>query len=236
MVKRKGEVMILFRKAILIIHGFAGGTYDQEELANFLEKNSKFDVYTFTLPGHEKRSFRTVKYEEWIDAAEKQLKKLISYGYKDIYLIGHSMGGVIATYLSTKYRCIKKLVLVAPSFKYFVSDELTTIDKLKNSIDALKNHEADEVLTRFLKLPLTSLNEFIKLVAEYKDCYLKIKVPTMVLHGTIDTIVPIENSKELYESIPVLAKKIMYLDDISHDVFEEVDEKVLQEIEWFLKN
>ena len=58
----------------------------------------------------------------------------------------------------------------------------------------------------------------------------------MVLHGTSDTIVPIENSKELYEAIPVVTKKIMYLDNISHDVFEEVDKKVLQEIEWFLKN
>ena len=40
------------RKAILIIHGFAGGTYDQEYLANFLELDRGFDVYTFTLPGH----------------------------------------------------------------------------------------------------------------------------------------------------------------------------------------
>ena len=228
--------MILFRKAILIIHGFAGGTYDQEKLANFLERNSKFDVYTFTLPGHEKRSFKTVKYEEWIDAAENQLKTLINYGYRDVYLIGHSMGGVIATYLATKYKCVKKLVLAAPSFKYFVSDDLNTIDKLKNSIDALKNHEADEVLTRFLKLPLTSLNEFIKLVDKYKDSYLKIKVPTMILHGTNDTIVPIEISKEIYEDIPATLKKIMYLDNISHDMFEEVDNKILEEIEWFLKN
>ena len=45
-----------FRKAVLIIHGFAGGTYDQEFLANFLELNSGLDVYTFTLPGHDVKS------------------------------------------------------------------------------------------------------------------------------------------------------------------------------------
>ena len=30
---------MIFRKAILIIHGFAGGTYDEENLANYLELN-----------------------------------------------------------------------------------------------------------------------------------------------------------------------------------------------------
>ena len=34
--------MILFRKAVLIIHGFAGGTYDQERLANYLERHAKW--------------------------------------------------------------------------------------------------------------------------------------------------------------------------------------------------
>ena len=40
---------MLFKKAVLIIHGFAGGTYDQEDLANYLELNRIFDVYQFTL-------------------------------------------------------------------------------------------------------------------------------------------------------------------------------------------
>ena len=227
--------MILFRKAILIIHGFAGGTYDQEKLANFLEKNSKFDVYTFTLPGHEKWSFKTVKYQEWVDESEKQIKQLINYGYKEIYLIGHSMGGVIATHLATKYSQVSKIVLVAPSFKYLVSDELSTVDKIKNSIEALKNHEADEVLTRFLKLPLTSLNEFVKLVEEYKDEYLKLNISTMIVHGRKDTIVPIEGSEGLYNLIPAVDKKILYLDNATHDVFNENNEIVLKQIENFLK-
>ena len=46
--------MKLFRKAILLIHGFAGGNYDYGSLGNDLELYSNFDVYTFTLPGHDK--------------------------------------------------------------------------------------------------------------------------------------------------------------------------------------
>ena len=46
--------MILFRKAILLIHGFAGGNYDYNSLGNDLQLYRDFDVYTFTLPGHDK--------------------------------------------------------------------------------------------------------------------------------------------------------------------------------------
>ena len=226
--------MIFFRKAVLIIHGFAGGTYDQEKLANFLEKNKKLDVYSFTLPGHEKRSSKIIKYEKWIEESEKQLNKLLEYGYREIYLVGHSMGGVIATYLANKYCCVKKLVLAAPSFSYFISKEIDTFDKLKNTVGALKNNDTDEVLTRFLKLPLLSIREFIKLVDKYKDSYLEIKVPTLFVQGKKDTIVLYKNSLKVYENIKVKKKKLLLLDKVSHDIFREIHEDVYEEIERFL--
>ena len=148
--------MILFRKAVLIIHGFAGGTYDQERLANYLERHAKLDVYSFTLPGHEKRTFKTAKYQEWIKASEEMIDSLIKDGYRSIYLIGHSMGGVIATYLSSKYPQVKKLVLAAPAFNYLVVEgESSTMDKFKSGINMVINNDRDEIFTRFLKLPIT---------------------------------------------------------------------------------
>ena len=60
---------MIFKQAILIIHGFAGGTYDQEELAFNLELNKSFDVFQFTLPGHDK-ALSKVNYQEWIKCRE----------------------------------------------------------------------------------------------------------------------------------------------------------------------
>lgn len=203
--------MILFRKAVLIIHGFAGGTYDQERLANYLERHAKLDVYSFTLPGHEKRTFKTAKYQEWIKASEEMIDSLIKDGYRSIYLIGHSMGGVIATYLSSKYPQVKKLVLAAPAFNYLVVEgESSTMDKFKSGINMVINNDRDEVFTRFLKLPITSFNEFTKLVDKYKDSYKDVNVPTLILQGDKDTLVPIKSSMELYENLPVKKKKSCY--------------------------
>ena len=54
---------MLLKKAVLIIHGFAGGTYDEEYLANYLELKG-FDVYTFTLPGHDRMLFNKITKED----------------------------------------------------------------------------------------------------------------------------------------------------------------------------
>ena len=118
---------MLFRKAILIIHGFAGGTYDEEELANRLELNKFYDVYQYTLPGHSK-NLSKVKYQDWIKKSEDMMNFLIDNGYKSIYVIGHSMGGVIACYLASKYKEVRKLVLCAPAFQYL------SIEKDKKNI------------------------------------------------------------------------------------------------------
>ena len=107
------------RIAVLFIHGFVGGNYDYANFPNELEVRKKFDVFTFTLPGHDKIIVKNVKFEEWISSAEEQINFLLAHNYHTIYVIGHSMGGVIATHLASKYKEIKKLVLVAPAFRYF---------------------------------------------------------------------------------------------------------------------
>ena len=225
--------MILFRKAVLIIHGFAGGTYDEERLANYLERRMGLDVFTFTLPGHEKRSFKTVKYTEWINASEKMINTIIDYGYKDIYVVGHSMGGVIASYLASKYSCIKKVVLAAPAFSYMATTD-KAVDKIKGSIQALKKNDTDEVLTRFLKLPVTSMNEFKLLIKKYKNSYLNIKVPVLMIQGNRDTIVPMQSTVNVYNNLDIVNKKLVIIKGGTHDIFRGDSNEPIIEVDKFL--
>ena len=91
------------KKALLFIHGFAGGTYDYGELINDLELNGLFDIFSYTMKGHGNLVINKVTKDDWIKDAEYNIEKLIKYGYKEIYVVGHSMGGVIASYLASKY-------------------------------------------------------------------------------------------------------------------------------------
>lgn len=225
-------------KAILIIHGFAGGTYDEEYLANYLELNKHFDVYIFTLPGHDVKDKRKATCDEWMNESEKQLKRLIREKYKKIYLIGHSMGGVIATHLAKKYKEVKKLVLVAPAFTSLASEEegglFSIILKLP---DIIKAYSYNEFATRITKLPLRSEKEFFKLINTYKNDINDITIPTMFVHGTSDQIVPIKSSEKLYKNLKVDKKIFLIINGYYHDVFKgkKVDD-ICFYIERFLKS
>ena len=194
------------RKAVLIIHGFAGGVYDEEALSIYLELNN-FDTYTFTLPGHDRTLFNKVKKEDWINSCESHLQKLIDNGYKDISVIGHSMGGVLATYLAVHHKEVKRLVLAAPAFKYF------------------KEYGKEEVLSRLVQFPKSVLKEFMDLVSESQLLPSLIDVPTLIVQGSADIVVPLKSSEALYDEIKSKKKKIIVLDNVTHDIFRssEVD-------------
>lgn len=228
---------MILKSAVLIIHGFAGGTYDEENLANYLELNRRFDVFQFTLPGHD-QNLSKVKYTEWITYSEDKLKWLINEGYTTIYLIGHSMGGVIASYLSTKYKQVKKLVLAAPAFQYLYNNShgLDIGESLKHTPELIKDYTGNEVISRILKLNITTTKEFMKLVREYYNYPKDITCPILIIQGKHDNLVPISSSKYVYDSVKSKVKKIVYVDGLTHSVFKsQRDKEIFELVEKFLK-
>lgn len=228
--------MLRFRKAVLIIHGFAGGTYDQELLANHLELNPKLDVYSFTLPGHDVKSREKATCSSWINESEKQLKYLIDNGYKSIYLVGHSMGGVIACHLAAKYKEVKKLVLAAPAFTHLASrEEGGILGAIGKSPELIKSYSTDEFFTRVRKLPMTAVKEFFSLIEKYQDTPQKLNIPVMILHGKKDQIVPLTSSIDIFEEIPSKHKNLIIITGYYHDLFKgKKANDISQEIEEFL--
>lgn len=228
---------MLFRRAILIIHGFAGGTYDQEQLANFLELNKNFDVYQFTLPGH-KRNFSKVKFEEWVKKSEEHTEWLINHGYKYIYVIGHSMGGVIATHIAAKYKEVKKLVLAAPAFHYLsiTKDDKDIAKSIKTAPNLIKTYSGQEIIARLFKLNPGALIEFTNLVKKYYDCPKDIYCPTLILQGKKDELVPKTSSEYVYNTIKSSQKRLVYINNATHDIFKNENKELYSMVEDFLKH
>jgi len=228
---------MIFRKAVLLIHGFAGGVYDEESLQYKLSPNWEFDVYNFTLPGHERNLTRDVKYNEWIEAVDERIEFLINQGYKKIYLVGHSMGGVLATIAATKYKQVKKLVLVAPAFQYLDEDDkwIEKIDSLiKNGVNIVKAYKGKEIISRILKVSIPMFLEFSKLVNDSQEFPAKINIPTLIFQGKCDDIVPATSSEYVFDKIKD-KKWLIYLDEVNHEVFRSSKQDIVnEEIEKFL--
>lgn len=210
------------RKAVLLVHGFVGGVYDFENLSHELE-SSNFDVYTFTLPGHDGDFREKITYESWIKKSEQQVEYLINKGYKKIYLVGHSMGGVISSYLASKYPQIKRLVLAAPAFEYFGfnNGKLNYESLIHKPQQIIKQYGIRLSLNRAFKLPFYCVSEFKKLVSEYHDTPSKIKIDTLLMWGSEDNVVPKESIEYVYKNLKIKNKGIIYVKGSTHNLFKE---------------
>ncbi len=216
--------MIVFRKAVLIIHGFTGKLYDNEYLMNYLELDPKFDVYARTLPGHYKERFSNANVADWKEFVDKQVEDLIRNGYHTIYVVGHSMGGILGTYVAGKYKEIKKLVLINAAFDY----------------GNTKKGKGESFFAKILeKLQKTSpfiFYEFTKLVKESKNFLSKVKCDTLILRSLNDEVVPYDVGDTIYEKINTNNKWITDIKDAPHTVLSsERKEIVSGYIKDFLK-
>ena len=212
---------MLNKKAILLIHGFAGGAYDYGDLPNDLELINNYKVFTYTLPGHNKSIINNVTKEDWIKKSEYQIEKIINHGYKDIYVIGHSMGGVIASYLASRYKEVKKLVLAAPAFQYFKfeNNKINILESIKVVPNLFKDYDKSEVISRIFKVPVSTIREFTSLVKEHHDDIKNIKCPTLIIRGTKDEIVPTSSTLYVYDNIKSSSVMLVEFENLTHNLF-----------------
>lgn len=218
--------MIRFRKAVLVIHGFTGNLHDNEYLMNYLEYEPSFDVYAKTLPGHDEGRFANCKYTEWVSFVEEEIEQLIERGYRDIYVVGHSMGGILASIVACKYKEVKKLVLVNAAFEYF--------NFKQNKIDLLEKKDFDKyksIIDKAFRTSPSFIIEFTKLVKKYKNIVLDINCDVLVLQSMDDEIVPLDTGEFIYDNLGTEKKCLTYLKNCSHEVLkgnrkEEVSEYI----------
>lgn len=212
-----------FKKAVLIIHGFAGGVYDEEYLFERLQLQRNFDVFNFTLPGHDGDHSEKITRKDWIESAEKQVDFLIKHGYKSIYVIGHSMGGILATILASEYKEIKKLVLVAPAFRIFGFENcnIDVKDAIKKLPKIVDYYGVKTLASRMLRMSPNAFTEFLSLLNENQDTPSRVTIPTLIIRGFDDDVVPEVSVLHVFKLINCNQKKIIHYKETTHDVFQD---------------
>ena len=223
--------MIRFRKAIFIIHGFTGNLYDNEYLMNYLEYDREFDVYAKTLPGHDRDRFCDAKYTDWVRFVDNEINYLVSLGYRTIYVVGHSMGGVLASYVASRHKEVKKLVLINAAFNY--------INLKQNKLDIITNKDFSKynhLLEKLLRTSIGFFIEFTKLVKKQKSVLSDVTCETLVLQSDGDEIIPFETGAEIYEKLNSDKKYLTTVRDCSHvALVTERKEDISEYIRLFLK-
>lgn len=198
----------------LIIHGYTGGPYEVEPLTTYLDEQTNWEILVPTLPGHgETLALEDVSYEKWLQAAENSLQKL-KKKYAQVYLIGFSMGGMIAAYLAAKFK-VDKLVLLATAGKIFSLRQLTLdiggviTDRVKGTLRENQNYQRYK--RKIGKIPLKSNIEFLKLVRYTREYLKDIESPVFIAQGIRDGIVPSSTASYLDREITISSQKEIVL-------------------------
>ena len=191
--------------AILYLHGWGQNIAMMEPIAKPLEDTHH--IVIIDLPGFGESS--EPEYAWSLDDFVLMVNYIITkLKLKNVSLIGHSFGGKISLLYASKYD-VKKLVLLAspykvkmakPSLKVRILKKFKNVPGLKGLAEKMKKRlgstdyrNASPIMRDILvKHVNTSLIEDAK----------KIKCPTLIVWGTNDTEVPINDAYELEKLIP----------------------------------
>jgi hypothetical protein len=134
-------------------------------------------------------------------------------------LIGSSLGGLTAAHLGQQYLQVQRLVLVAPAFGFLshwlpkVGDE--EVQGWQQEKYIMVYHYGEE-----RKLPLSY--DFVTDAAQYQEELLQRPIPTLILHGKKDEVIPIEASRNFSRSRPWVELVELNSDHALGNVMEEI--------------
>lgn len=228
------------------MHGWGSNFQRWQKVKELLEKE-KIEVLVPELPGFGKTSppeepWNIDNYVDWaIDFTQK-------YNWEKFNLLGHSFGGGLAVKIAAKYpEKIEKLILCAPAVIREKRKKVLSIEKTakvgKKIFEKIKREDILEFFGKVFGKLLFSFDyykakgpmkeTFKKIVSEdLKDNLKKIKVPTLILWGGKDHMVPLRYAERIKKEID--NAKLIIFSGARHGVNLEIPDKLAKEILSFL--
>lgn len=192
-------------KALLLLHGF---TSTPAVFRTLIPALSFYDaIYAPVLPGHASSlaDFAQTKSGAWLQKAEESALNLLGE-YKKLDVMGLSLGGLLAVYLSEKFP-LNHLYLLAPALELELSVKrylslLYCLNKLgfseiRGFAGNLYTNTETEIAYR--QLPIKSVIELFEMIDNVQGNFPPIKCPTDIFFGCHDHVVASLNIAERLE-------------------------------------
>jgi alpha-beta hydrolase superfamily lysophospholipase len=225
------------RASLLIITGLGehGGRYER---AAGLFAASGLDTWTLDLRGFGASGGRRAyveRLEVWLDDVADRLTAMRALG-RPVVLLGHSMGGlVVARYAETDRPQPDLLVLSAPALVGNVPAWKQALARVLGRLAptvAVKNGLDGSILSRdpavgvdYVADPLNVHSTTARLGAVLLEAQaptiadlVRIRVPTLVVHGGADHLVPTV-STEIFGTLPGVERRVF--PGLAHETFNE---------------
>lgn len=214
---------------IILLHGFLSSKEDLYFIAENLSKKG-YDVLSLDVYAHGESDgeFKDLTISKCVSdlhdiiSSFKEMKTYSTYS-----LLGYSMGGYIALSYCAKYTDINSIVLCAPVSDFNNLFKSVEFKEWKNN-DMLK----DKKLGFNIRLNYEFYTDGLEIFSYERAKEMIVK--TLIIHGSEDKVVPLEQSNNLSNS---LKHSTLYIvSNAEHDNLFSVDKNVIELVSNFLKN
>ncbi len=189
----------------IYLHGFASGPASSKAI--FFSAQLRQLGLKVHVPDLSGNSFTTMTLTTQLNLVREIIATVDT---DDLFIVGSSMGGLLSVLIANECPKVRSLVLLAPGFGLNRRwNEQLTPDQIaqwkENGLLPVFNHATNS------HVPLNY--GFIEDVERYKTDQLTVNVPTLVMHGINDTVVPIYESESFYQ----LNSELVQLNRIDSD-------------------
>jgi len=247
------------KAVLMIVHGLGEHSGRYQNVVNHFVP-AGFAVYGLDHPGHGKsEGIRKYvdRFEDFIENIEVYFDMIQKrQSGKSIFLVAHSMGGLIgAVYLLKDRPGLQGAILSGPSVKVpgnispitiaigkILTALVPTLGLIDTAPESLSRDPA--VVQAFIDDPLVYKGkttarlaaQLLKAVQRLSREAEKIKLPILILQGGADWIVDPSGAQMLYDTVGSTDKKIIIYDGLYHEIYNEPEHpKVLQDVESWIR-
>lgn len=211
---QKNETQASLKPIIITVHGYGRRTKHEFDNLKLWGEADGLSIVSFDM--YDIFDENDCDWKLWLQKA-KDVVREYKKTQRPVYLVGFSMGGVIASYLAATFQ-VDRLVLMAPAFSYINMDLVGGV--ITKTAASLWSSEKKEEI----KLPSSFYGAFTDIVKNLKKYIADVECPVLFLHGDEDEVISMKSSLWAYDKIPHDRKKMIILHEGHHRLL--MDEKV----------
>ena len=246
----------------LILHGFMGSPTSSRPMAAFLAERG-VTVHCPLLPGHGELPDKlcSISRGAWLAEAEEAMAYL-SEQCDEIFLVGHSMGTVLAAHLASHNPDVRGLIMLAPLYQvpsraihllrvlryvmpWFYPWRVKQLRRLTREriLDLYPDLDLDDPevqawLPQATRVPTDAIDEMRKIADYGRLLWPQLTLPVLILQGEQDIAVKPGNTERISELLPAEDKVLHQFARAGHELmrpFEPVHKKVWPLVHTFIE-
>lgn len=243
------------RLTLVFVHGLSGSASAWFQYEKIFRE--KYNLLTFDLRGHGK-SVKPEKYEDYeLEHSADDLYELTKYLHiEKCVLVSHSYGSLVALeFLHAHQEKVSVVIFLSPTAFLKQTKWYSLIKILGGGFVALfrtfpfhphirgrvdyipYKNTGDWNVRRILRdIRMTTIRVYLYCITHayaknYDGVWGKVSVPALTMHGTEDSIIPMEHAVQLAKEIP--GSKLILLEQANHVIVLNNTQEVSENIEVF---